>query len=105
MLGTLPRLGVAGFHAMSIRPCIEIGTAVDDLAAEAVESRADALVAPLGKLVAVPDQIKVRVAKDVAAVLVNRSGIFDPFALFEQRLGREDASRKSQVNAVRLRTR
>lgn len=90
-----PRLVGAGFYAVSIRPCVKIGSAVDDLATEAVESRANALVVPLGKLVAVPDQIKLRVAKDVAAVLIKEVWHFSIlFAPFGQRLGRPDASRK-----------
>lgn len=65
-------LPVAGFHAMGICPCVKIVAAVNDLTAEAVEGWANALVAPLGKLVTVPDDVKFGVAKDVAAVLVKQ---------------------------------
>ena len=65
---------LAGVNAAGFGPSVQVRPAIDDLATKAVKRWPHVLVTPLGQLVAVADQIKFCVAKDVVSGLLEKIG-------------------------------
>jgi hypothetical protein len=64
----------SGISAARLNPFIQVGAAINDLAAEAVEGWALHLMPPLGQFVAITDNIEFRISQDIAAIIFKEVG-------------------------------
>jgi hypothetical protein len=65
---------LVGVNAMSLRPDVQIDTAIDDLATKPIEGGPGALVTPLRQFFAIAEDVELGVPKDVVSIAIEQIG-------------------------------